>query len=425
MNLKNITNLVILSLLFVNSAFSQGWYIQTTFNPAQSLQAIRFYNANTGYTTAPIYNSSTYNIHKTTNAGQTWTDQSSGYTSMRFMAIWIVHPDTVYISGNNGLIIKTVNGGANWVTLNTGVTDQLWGLQFVNSFTGYSAGSTGRIIKTTDAGATWFTQASGVQNAFSCVHFRNENTGYISGSVIVLKTTNAGNTWVNLNAPGTSFENFREITFTDDNTGYYVSDLGKIQKTTNAGASWTLLSTGTSEALFGISFTDANTAYVCGFNGTIITTTNAGTNWSPQTSPLTEIFPDIWFTSALTGYVCTWSGKVLKTTNGGYTFIQPIGTEIPKDFKLYQNYPNPFNPSTTIRFDLPQFPLNKGGERGLYTMLTIYDLLGKQIAVLVNEALQPGDYEIEFGGTNLPSGTYIYTLSAGSYKETKRTVLIK
>jgi photosystem II stability/assembly factor-like uncharacterized protein len=419
-------SLHLLILISFNESFSQGWFIQTTFNPAQSLQAIRFYNANTGYTTAPIYNSSTYNIHKTTNAGQNWVDQSSGYTATRFMAIWIVHPDTVYISGNYGLIIKTVNGGANWFTLNTGdTTTQFWGLQFVNSFTGYAAGSFGKIMKTTNAGATWVTQFTGVQNAFSCVHFRNENTGYVSGSVIVMKTTNGGTTWFNLNAPGGSFENFREITFTDDNTGYYVSDLGKIQKTTNGGANWTLLSTGTTEALFGIYFTNPNTAYVCGNNGTIIYSTNAGSSWSPQTSPLSEIFTDVWFTSALTGYISTWSGRVLKTTNGGVTFIQPISNEIPSNFKLYQNFPNPFNPSTNIKFDISPLPGGVPEGRGRFVRLTIHDLLGREVAILVYENLNPGNYEVEFDAKDLPSGIYFYKLQAGEFTETKKMSLLK
>ena len=74
-------------------------------------------------------------IHKTTNGGLNWVDQNAGYTGERFMCIWIIHPDTVYISGNTGHILKTVNGGLNWVTLTTNTTEQLWGLQFVNSFT--------------------------------------------------------------------------------------------------------------------------------------------------------------------------------------------------------------------------------------------------------------------------------------------------
>ena len=117
---------VIIMILISHSAFSQGWFINNTFSPAQSLQAIKFYDANTGYTTAPVYGGSMMEIHKTTNGGQTWTDQNAGYTGERFMCIWIINPDTVYISGNDGHILKTVNGGQNWVTKRSDTLVQLW-----------------------------------------------------------------------------------------------------------------------------------------------------------------------------------------------------------------------------------------------------------------------------------------------------------
>jgi photosystem II stability/assembly factor-like uncharacterized protein len=412
-------------LLISHTVFSQGWFIFNTFSPAQSLQTIRFYDANTGYTTAPVYGGSTMEIHKTTNGGQSWTDQDAGYTGERFMAIWIVHPDTVYISGNDGHILKTVNGGLNWVTIGSDTLVQLWGLQFVNSFTGYAAGSNGTIIKTTDAGASWFPQASGVPNALSCVYFRNENTGYVSGFAVVVKTTNAGANWVNLNAPFVNgFENFAQITFTDDNTGYYISGLGRIEKTTNAGTNWTLLPGITSEQYFGIYFTDPNTAYVCGFNGSIIKTTNAGAAWTSQVSPLNEILTGIWFTTPLTGFISTWSGKVLKTTNGGVTFIAPVSSEVPKDFSLSQNYPNPFNPMTNIEFDIPLLRGVSGG-RGVSVHLKIYDTAGNEIAVLVNDNLTPGKYRVTWNASDYASGVYFYKLITGNLIETKRMVLVK
>lgn len=227
-----------------------------------------------------------------------------------------------------------------------------------------------------------------------------------------------------MNAPYISgFENFREIKLTDANTGYYVSDLGRILKTTNAGANWILLTTGTTEALFGINFTDPNTAYVCGNAGTIIKTTNAGVNWSPQTSGLNEILPDIWFTSALTGYICSWTGKILKTTNGGVTFINQISSEVPEDFSLGQNYPNPFNPMSKIRFELPV-----GATRRV--ALTVYDATGSEIETLVNEELKPGTYEVNWYASAYPSGVYYYQLIISSeqlikFKETKKMVLVK
>ena len=387
------------------------------------MQTVKFWDANTGYTTAPLYNSSNFCIHKTTNAGQNWSDQNSGFTGMRFMAIWIVHPDTVYMCGNFGRIIKTVNGGANWIQLNANDTvTQFWGLQFVNSLTGYIAGSSGKVIKTTDAGTTWVLQNSGVLNALSCVHFRNELTGYVSGSSMIIKTTNGGTSWFSLSAPYISFETIRDISFIDDNTGFAVSDAGRILKTTNSGTNWVLIPSGTGESLFGIFFTDANTAYACGNNGAIIRTTNAGANWFTQTSPLTEILTDVWFTSALTGYISTWSGKILKTTNGGVTFIKQISSEVPEAFSLSQNYPNPFNPSTKIRF---QIPLLSGVSEGRGVLLKIYNSLGEQVSELVNQDLPTGTYEYEWDASNYSSGIYFYTLKSGINTETRRMILLK
>jgi hypothetical protein len=107
-------------------------------------------------------------------------------------------------------------------------------------------------------------------------------------------------------------------------------------------------------------------------------------------------------------------------------YAPPIGinetnSKIPSSFKLYQNYPNPFNPTTKINFSIPP----SRGARGVITRLIIYDILGREIAVLVNNKLNPGTYEAEFDGSNYPSGVYFYRLSAGEYTESKKMVLIK
>lgn len=112
--------------------------------------------------------------------------------------------------------------------------------------------------------------------------------------------------------------------------------------------------------------------------------------------------------------------------------LQPIINGIsginnqPQEFRLYQNYPNPFNPSTTINFEIP---LSRGvsGEagRGVFTSLKIYDVLGNEIAVLVNSKLTPGTYEYQWDASNYPSGVYFYKLSAGDYTAVNKMILIK
>jgi hypothetical protein len=95
------------------------------------------------------------------------------------------------------------------------------------------------------------------------------------------------------------------------------------------------------------------------------------------------------------------------------------------NFEIYQNYPNPFNPTTKIKFDVAQhtpYPLSRGEK----TVLEVYDILGKEVATLVNEALQPGTYEITFDGSNLASGIYFYQLAINNEQlAVKKMVLLK
>jgi len=113
--------------------------------------------------------------------------------------------------------------------------------------------------------------------------------------------------------------------------------------------------------------------------------------------------------------------------NFGYPIVS-VEDDIPtvSEFKLEQNYPNPFNPSTKIKFTIPTAdnPL-RGGARGELVTLKVYDILGNEIATLVNEELSAGEYEVEFDGKRLTSGIYFYTLKAGSFIQTKKMVYLK
>jgi photosystem II stability/assembly factor-like uncharacterized protein len=370
-----------------------------------------------GYTVSSLYNGSYFNIYKTVNAGQNWTAQNSGYTSMRFMDIYIFTNDTVFISGNEGKIIRTYNGGNNWITLPTGVTEQLWSLEFTDWNTGYSAGSAGRIIKTTNRGDNWFDLNSVIGTQLYDLEFLNANTGYVCGANVLYKTTNAGVNWVNMNFPYIPPVDFlRKIVFTDQNTCYVIADIGRVRKSANAGVNWTMLNTGTTEALMDVDFTNANTGYVCGYNGVIIKTTNAGVNWSSQVSGLSEILFGIDFTSNDIGYICSWSGKILKTTNGGMVYVSQISNEVPESFKLYQNYPNPFNPATIINYEL---------RITSYVSLDVFDVSGKIVETIVKQNQNPGKYEVVFSGADYPSGVYFYKLITEGYSEAKKMILVK
>ncbi len=105
--------------------------------------------------------------------------------------------------------------------------------------------------------------------------------------------------------------------------------------------------------------------------------------------------------------------------------ITPISNEIPGEYKLEQNYPNPFNPVTKIRFAITSNL--KAGVKGETSnaKLIIFDLLGREVATLVNEQLKPGTYEVEWDGSKFSSGIYFYTLQAESFIYTKKMLIVK
>jgi len=111
-----------------------------------------------------------------------------------------------------------------------------------------------------------------------------------------------------------------------------------------------------------------------------------------------------------------YGGQLAKLLTDQLIGIPIIGTENPENFSLYQNYPNPFNPNTRITFDIP---------KSEFIQLAVYDILGREAAVLVNEFKQAGRYTISFNAAELSSGIYFYTLRSGDITVTKKMILNK
>lgn len=406
---------ILLSSLFAFKAIGQ-WQVVSN----QGNEAVSFPSPNIGYSTA---NGIT---KKTTNGGFNWSSLSGG----NLTGIFFINDLTGWIVGYPGYIGKTTNGGS-FVQQATGVSDRLNDVFFINDITGWVVGgdfSVERIFHTTNAGTNWTPQTSGTANKMFSVYFINENTGWSVGgpsSPKIIKTTNGGDNWtLQYTSVGTPLYS---VMFADANTGWAVAGyLGgeTIINTTNGGTNWFSQSSGDNRYLRECYVINSSKAFAVGQSGKVIMTTNGGDNWVVQSTGSSIELWSIDFANDTVGYAIG-NNVVLKTTNGGITFVNGNETEIPNGFVLYQNYPNPFNPATKIKFDNPPSPLSERGDRGGFVKLIIFDILGREIATLVNDRLKPGTYEFEFDGTNFPSGGYFYRLSAMEYTETKRMVLIK
>jgi hypothetical protein len=171
--------------------------------------------------------------------------------------------------------------------------------------------------------------------------------------------------------------------------------------------------------------------FAVGSQGTILKSYDAGANWQQQISGTALRLNKVFFKDFDFGFAVGESGIILRTTTGGEpaTFVENENQSL-NSFELFQNYPNPFNPSTKIKFTIPQSPLLGGDGRGGLVTLKVYDVLGNEIATLVNEELAAGEYEITFDShsgevRNLTSGIYFYQIKAGSFIQTKKMILLK
>jgi hypothetical protein len=132
---------------------------------------------------------------------------------------------------------------------------------------------------------------------------------------------------------------------------------------------------------------------------------------------------------AVTKSICQYARSVYESNFDIETSVNVrADNSTPNNLRLSQNYPNPFNPTTTIKYQIPLThnpPFNKAGKTGGFVTLKIYDVLGNEIATLVNEEKSVATYEVEFDAAGLTSGIYFYQIQAGSYIETKKMVLLR
>jgi hypothetical protein len=162
---------------------------------------------------------------------------------------------------------------------------------------------------------------------------------------------------------------------------------------------------------------------VCGTGGMIWKSVNGGDAWTTCDVPKPRNIYALDFYDENRGFAVGDSGTILYTSNGAVTSVGR-NDRIPGVFALEQNYPNPFNPKTVISYQLPV--TSKAS-------LKVYDLLGREVAILVDEFKQAGSYSVRWNAQGMPSGVYFYRLvanaipsgQAGSAIEVRKLVLLK
>jgi photosystem II stability/assembly factor-like uncharacterized protein len=412
-------------LLTVSSAYAQSGWFQQNSGTSDTLYGVHFTSYNTGYTCGKGGI-----MLKTTNGGINWFPLNTTVTATLYR-VYFVNQNTGIAIGQGGIIIRTTNSGTLWgILVNTGIHGFLKGIYFIDQNTGFITGWKGYFLKSTDAGANWDVSVLDSAKDFESVYFVNNLTGFVAGLAgICFKTTDGGLSWTYLTLDVS--KNFYSIRFINDMTGFVVGGWinATIIMTTNTGTNWSpMLGGATGVRLYDLYFVNQDTGYICGRDGYIMKSVNGGINWVTQNTPTTNYLWSIFFASTDTGYTVGCNGTILKTVSGGEPIgLRKISNIVPDKFILYQNYPNPFNPVTRIKFQIPSSHISP--ERGMQNIsLIVFDILGREVVTLFSSpwrTIGGAAYEVEFYGTNYPSGVYYYRLSASEFTETKALVLVK
>jgi photosystem II stability/assembly factor-like uncharacterized protein len=432
---------IIFLLITVSFTYSQsqsGWFVQTSRTSNQDFNSIFFPNMNTGYAVGRGI------FFKTTNSGDNWISYS-GWVNIYLSSVFFTNESTGYVTASEypdtHRILKTTDGGFSWVIKATYSENEWYScLYFLNPSTGIAAGN--KLRRTTDAGNSWIEQTLPIYINIGCVNFIDNYTGFACGGDMnylvsrIIKTTNGGIIWINLsNAPNFMFP-YTAIRFINGLTGFATYG-GLIVKTTNGGLNWSFYNQNMSFNIQSIWFTNENTGFICGYNfesylGNIYKTTNCGSNWNLQYDSIYIDMNSLFFINENTGFGAGMGATIIKTTTGGEPIgIEPVSSNIPVRCNLYQNYPNPFNPSTRIKFDIKPAAGFQGDNNRIMVVLKVFDVLGREISILVNQQLKPGSYEVIFDtrkgffSLDNSSGIYFYRLQAGDYVITKKMVMLK
>lgn len=376
------------------AAFYQGttaWY--KTFVGDGMCCAVNSTNSNTCYTEYAFGD-----VNRSNNGGVSWGDiglpGNGSENSYCFATPFICcksNPTILYGAGTT--IYKSINGGTSWVAqtanLNGGKVLSM-DCSSTSTDTVYAgvipAGSgVANIFRTTD-GQNWTNVSNGnVPNAYPTdIHVNPNNSRDVFvtfggfGTGHVYHTTDAGTTWANItnNLPDLPHHcvcidpQYPQNIYVGNDLGVYVS--------TNGGGQWYTYSNGMPYALvFDLSVVYPNRHIRAATHG------NGIYERSLVPNPLLGIIRN---------------------------------SQLPSDFMIYQNYPNPFNPSTKIKYQLP---------RSEYVVINVFDVTGKIVRTLVNEKQNAGTYEVRFEANNISSGVYFYKITAGSFSDVKKLMLIK
>ncbi len=358
-------------------------------------------------------------IYSTGDEGNTWT-QLSNLQNFDVKSLCSDSSGELFAGTSGGGVFKSTDNGANWLQVNGGGNSQISDLR-VNAVIALGnnvilAGTYGGISRSTDNGATWNqTSVTDLVNAFT----RDMNGNIYAGINglgpvdAVSISTDDGSSWTSIGLNGYVVNSLMIGLYNKLFAGCFY-DYG-LFSSTDQGKIWAPPALNNNNIL-SLTINKSGDLFAGTDVNGVFESMDNGTNWVQQNNNLSDL--DILSLAVDNNgilFAGPYAGGVFRAGSAP-TAVKNIHPNLPTSYNLSQNYPNPFNPSTIISYQLPV---------SSKVVLKIYDLLGRDVATLVDDRQHAGNYSVKFNAGNLSSGIYFYRLIAGGFNQVKKLVLLK
>lgn len=352
-------------------------------------------------------------VYKSTNYGANWL-QLGRVTNFDYINSLVFKDDFALAGLFYSGIFKSTNEGLNWFSTYSGNPGSILSLSFINSSNIFAGTQDSGLYKSNDVGSTWSRVKCEISEYFIYVIIQNGNNLFAGTSHGIYVSQNNGTNWTIVNSDSVNYINLNIIS--DNSNLYSCSNETGIFVSNNGGLNWTPRNSGL----------PSNNVMNIGKSGKYLLATvfGHGFYFSVDNGITWEQYNTGIFLNPF-GYTYTFNNNFIFSTSyfGIYRLkldelvsVIDNSESLVQNFQLFQNYPNPFNPITKISYTVPHKS---------FIQIKVFDILGKEVKMLVNEFKDQGKYVMDFNGSDIASGIYFYTLIGDVFKETKRMVLLK
>ena len=403
---------------FISKDSGNSW--ENLNNGINNSDLVEVYTASTGSifcSRASLYYGNS-GVYRSRDEGNSWEKLNTGNPHPNIRAFFSDRNGNLY-AGDPG-IYRSTNDGDNWQMIKSWEAIDCFAETPKGTLIAGSSNDDG-IFRSTDNGFTWIESNSGLSNRTIFTLVVTELGTVLAGSFEgrIFRSTDDGINWQTINTPSNStvlalFKTKDNIILAGTTSSWSVSSL---LRSSDDGITWELDTALVNRNIRDIAENAISEIFVaCEFEGVYRSQDKIKT-WSLiSNEELTDLRVQT-ISVSTSGYLYagTWRGSLFRS-NQTTTDVANGKKTFPTEFLIKQNYPNSCNPSTTISYQIP---------RSGYVTLKVYDLLGREVATLVNEEKGVGKYEADFNGNGLASEIYFYRMQAGDYIETKKMILLR